>query len=170
VPSGVVWPGLSAKLTTEIHPAWTHDGKGLAFMPSPPFDPEVWGKLPVVLTPTFHKAMSMRAARGMARNRSRKDQRADPDVLGLRRSDVALARARRYRGAAAAQAQLRASLRAHHLCGAGHLFRFPYSPVISEIFHPVVRVTMALGGDAVANAAAERDSWERLLSFLASSL
>jgi hypothetical protein len=54
--------------------------------------------------------------------------------------------------------------------GAGHFIRFPYGPVISEIFHPVVRTMMALGGDPVANAAADQDSWTRLLGFLAASL
>jgi hypothetical protein len=54
--------------------------------------------------------------------------------------------------------------------GAGHFIRFPYAPVISEIFHPVVRTMMALGGDPVSNAAADRDSWSRLLGFLAASL
>jgi len=170
VPSGVVWPGLSAKLTTEIHPAWTHDGKGLAFMPSPPFDPEVWGKLPVVLTPTFHKAMSMRPREEWPEIEVEK---TNGPILMFSGSDdqmwpsLALADI-------AAQRLLKRNFahRFEHItyAGAGHLFRFPYSPVISEIFHPVVRVTMALGGDAVANAAAERDSWERLLSFLASSL
>jgi hypothetical protein len=33
-----------------------------------------------------------------------------------------------------------------------------------------MKVMMALGGDPVANAAANRDSWERVLSFLAASL
>jgi dienelactone hydrolase len=54
--------------------------------------------------------------------------------------------------------------------GAGHFIRFPYSPTITEIFHPVVKVLMALGGDAVSNAAADHDSWTRLLGFLAASL
>jgi hypothetical protein len=34
----------------------------------------------------------------------------------------------------------------------------------------MVKMMMALGGDAVFNAAADRDSWDRLLGFLAASL
>lgn len=170
VPSGVVWPGLSATPTTEIPPAWTHHGKGLDFMPSPPSDPEVWGKLPVVLTPTFHKAMSMRRraewpeievekTNGPILMFSGSDDQMWPS---LALTDIAALRLLKHNFAH----------RFEHItyAGAGHFFRFPYSPVITEIFHPVVRVMMALGGDAVANAAADRDSWERLLGFLASSL
>lgn len=50
--------------------------------------------------------------------------------------------------------------------GAGHFIRFPFCPVITETFHPIVRTMMALGGDPVSNAAADLDSWRRLLAFL----
>jgi dienelactone hydrolase len=170
VPSGLIWPGLSATLTTEISPAWTADGKGLAFMPSPPFDPEVWGKVPVALTPTFHKAMSMRPREEWPEIEVEKT--AGP-ILMFSGSDDQMWPSLTLADIAA-QRLLRRNFghRFEHItyAGAGHLFRFPYAPVISEIFHPVVRVTMALGGEAVANAAAERDSWERLLGFLAASL
>ncbi|HLI80478.1 MAG TPA: acyl-CoA thioesterase/bile acid-CoA:amino acid N-acyltransferase family protein [Candidatus Binataceae bacterium] len=170
VPSGVVWPGLSGTATSEVPPAWTRNGKGLAFMPTPPPDVEAWSKPPVVLTPTFHKSMSM-----MAREEwpEIEVERTNGPILMFSGSDdqmwpsLALADI-------AAQRLLKKNFahRFEHItyAGAGHLFRFPYSPVISEIFHPVVRVMMALGGSPVANAAAERDSWERLLSFLAGSL
>jgi hypothetical protein len=50
--------------------------------------------------------------------------------------------------------------------GAGHFIRFPYSPVINEIFHPVVKTPMALGGTPEANQVANLDSWRRCLDFL----
>ena len=50
--------------------------------------------------------------------------------------------------------------------GAGHFIRFPYSPPISAIFHPVTRTMMALGGTPEANHIANLDSWRRGLSFL----
>ncbi len=170
VPSGVIWPGLRATLTTEIAPAWTAGGKGLAFMPSPPFDPEVWGKLPVVLTPTFHAAMEMlprkewpeievEKSSGPILMFSGSDDQMWPSLV---LADIAAQRLLRHNFAR----------RFEHItyAGAGHVFRFPYSPVISEIYHPVVKTLMALGGDTISNAAAERDSWAHLLGFLAASL
>lgn len=170
VPSGVVWPGLSTEPAAETPAAWTRDGKPIASMPNPPPDPETWSKLPVVLTPTFHKAMSMRAREEWPEIEVEK---TNGPILMFSGSDdqmwpsLALADI-------AAQRLLKKNFphRFEHItyAGAGHLFRFPYLPVISEIFHPVVRVMMALGGTPIANAAAQRDSWERLLSFLAASL
>jgi dienelactone hydrolase len=169
VPSGVIWPGLSTT-STELRPAWTHNNAGLGFMPSPPPDLEAWSKPPVVLTPTFKKAMSMLAreqwpeievekTRGPILMFSGSDDQMWPSLM---LADIA------------AQRLLRKSFahRFEHItyAGAGHFIRFPYLPTITEIFHPVVKLLMALGGDAVSNAAADRDSWERVLSFLAASL
>ncbi len=170
VPSGVVWPGLSRTPTPDVLPAWTRDGNGVAFMPNPPPDVEAWSKPPVVLTPSFHKAMSMRARaewpeiavekiNGPVVMFSGSDDQMWPS---LTLADIA------------AQRLLRHNFphRFEHItyAGAGHFIRFPYSPVITEIFHPVVKTMMALGGDAVSNAAADRDSWAHLLGFLAASL
>jgi uncharacterized protein len=55
----VVWPGLRRASSDDTPPAWTHDGKAIAFMPSPPPDTEAWSKSPVVMTPTFHEALKM---------------------------------------------------------------------------------------------------------------
>jgi len=170
VPSGVIWPGLSRTPSPEALPAWTRHGKALPFMPNPPPDLEAWSKPPVVLTPTFHKAMTMLAreqwpeievekTRGPILMFSGSDDRMWPSLM---LADIA------------AQRLLRKSFayRFEHItyAGAGHFIRFPYSPTITEIVHPVVKTLMTLGGDAVSNAAADRDSWERLLSFLAASL
>ncbi len=170
VPSGVIWPGLTRTPSPEVLPAWTRGSAALAFMPNPPPDLEVWSKPPVVLTPTFHAAMKLRAreewpeievekTRGPILMFSGSDDQMWPSLM---LADIA------------AQRLLRHNFphRFEHItyAGAGHFIRFPYSPAISEIFHPVVKTTMALGGDAISNAAANRDSWERVLSFLAASL
>ena len=170
VPSGVIWPGLSRTPSADTIPAWTHGGDALPFMPNPPPDPELWSKSPVVLTPTFHAAMKLRAraewpeievekTRGPILMLSGSDDQMWPSLV---LADIAARRLLRHNF----------GHRFEHItyAGAGHFIRFPYSPVISEIFHPVVKLMMALGGDAVSNAAANRDSWERVLTFLAASL
>jgi dienelactone hydrolase len=170
VPSGVVWPGLGRTPTPEPVAAWTREGAPISFMPTPPPDVEAWSKLPVVLTPTFHAAMGMRVREEWPEIPVEKTSgpilmfSASDDQMwpSLTLADIA------------AQRLLRKSFahRFEHItyAGAGHFIRFPYSPVITEIFHPIVKVPMALGGNVVSNAAADRDSWERLLGFLAASL
>jgi dienelactone hydrolase len=170
VPSGVVWPGLSRTPTPEVLPAWTRDGQAVAFMPSPPPDLEAWSKPPVVLTPSFHAAMKLR---GREQWPEIEVEKVNGPILMLSGSDdqmwpsLVLADI-------AAQRLLRHNFahRFEHItyAGAGHFIRFPYSPTITEIFHPVVKTMMALGGDPVSNAAADRDSWAHLLGFLAAAL
>jgi dienelactone hydrolase len=170
VPSGVTWGGLSSDPTPQVPASWTRGGSALPFMPSPPPDIEAWSKPPVVLTPTFHKAMTMLAREQWPEIEVEKSAgpilmlsgSADQMWPSLMLADIA------------AQRLLRNNFthRFEHVtyAGAGHFIRFPYSPTITEIFHPVVKVLMALGGEAVANAAADNDSWARLLGFLAASL
>ncbi len=170
VPSGVVWPGLTRTPSPQVPPAWTREGKGVGFMPNPPADVEAWSKPPVVLTPTFHASMKMLAraqwpeievekTRGPILMMSGSDDQMWPSLM---LADIA------------AQRLLRQNFthKFEHVtyAGAGHFIRFPYSPVISENYHPVEKVLKALGGDPVANAAADHDSWTRLLGFLAGSL
>jgi dienelactone hydrolase len=170
VPSGVVWPGMSRVPLPEATPAWTREGESIPFMPNPPPDPAAWSLPPVVLTPTFHAALNsmerdkwpeiaVEKINGPILMFSGSDDQMWPSLV---MADIA------------AQRLLRTNF-PHHFehvtyAGAGHFIRFPYAPVITEIHHPIVHVRMALGGDAVANAAADRDSWTRLLAFLASSL
>jgi dienelactone hydrolase len=169
VPSGVVWPGLTRDPSPEVPPAWTRDGNAVAFMPNPPPDLEAWSKPPVVMTPTFHASMKMLArdqwpeievekTRGPILMLSGSDDQMWPSLM---LADIAAQRLLRHNFAH----------KFEHItyAGAGHFIRFPYSPVITEIFHPVVKTLMALGGDALSNAA-DRDSWSRVLGFLAASL
>jgi dienelactone hydrolase len=170
VPSGVTWGGLSRNPSQQVPASWTRGGEALPFMPSPPPDIEAWSKPPVVLTPTFHKAMTLlpreqwpeievEKTAGPILMLSGSDDQMWPSLV---LADIAAQRLLRHKFAH----------RFEHVtyAGAGHFIRFPYLPTITEIFHPVVKVLMALGGDAVSNAAADHDSWSRLLGFLAASL
>jgi dienelactone hydrolase len=169
VPSGVVWPGIARTPSPHPQAAWTLGGEALPSMPSPTPDPQAWSKPPVVLAPSFLEALKSRAPE----QAEIAVEKINGPVLMFSGSDdqmwpsLALADI-------AAQRLLRADFphRFEHVtyAGAGHFIRFPYSPVITEIFHPLVRTMMALGGDPVANAAADLDSWRRLLGFLAASL
>jgi dienelactone hydrolase len=169
VPSGVIWPGLSGTPSADTLPAWTRGGAALPFMPNPPPDPELWSRRPVACTPLFHAAMKVCAraewpeievekTRGPILMLSGSDDQMWPSLM---LADIAAQRLLRHNFAH----------KFEHItyAGAGHFIRFPYSPVITEIFHPVVKTLMALGGDALSNAA-DRDSWSRVLGFLAASL
>lgn len=55
-----------------------------------------------------------------------------------------------------------------HLCydNVGHMILCPYAPVITEaVLHPVTGVFLEVGGQADAQAAACKDSWEKILTF-----
>jgi len=57
-----------------------------------------------------------------------------------------------------------------HNAGAGHAIGFPFVPTtdIAKV-HPVAGVAIDGGGTPVANARANRRSWERVLAFLAAA-
>ena len=54
--------------------------------------------------------------------------------------------------------------------GAGHAIRFPYTPAMLEIFHPITKSALAFGGSLRANAIAQKDSWRKLFQFLGEHL
>jgi dienelactone hydrolase len=54
--------------------------------------------------------------------------------------------------------------------GAGHAIGPPYAPPMLEVFHPVSKRMMALGGTPAACAHADADHWPRLVRFLTESL
>ena len=168
VPSGVAWEGLGREMSPDTKPAWTIGGRPVPFVKANR-DPAPWIKSPVALTPGFHKALegtrdptteiAVEKINGPVLMFSGSDDQMWPS---LTLADIATQRLIRTNFAH----------RFEHItyAGAGHFIRFPYSPTITEIFHPVVRTMMALGGDPLANAAADRDSWRRVLEFLASAL
>ncbi len=167
VPSGVVWPGIGRAPSPSPRAAWTHGGEPVAFMPSPPPDPQTWTKSPVALTPTFVHALKACAREQWTEIAV---ENINGPILMLSGSDDQMWPSLTLADIAA-QRLLRSDFARgfEHVtyAGAGHFIRFPYSPVLTEIFHPIVRTLMALGGEPAANAAADLDSWRRVLAFLA---
>jgi esterase/lipase len=168
-PSGVVWPGIGGA-NQGVPASWTWRGKPVPFIDPAPPDLGAWSKPPVRLTPWFlesiknresaaRAAIAVEKIRGPVLMFSGTDDQMWPS---LNLADSAMQR-----------------LLAHDFphshehvsyAGAGHFIRFPYSPVISEIFHPIVKTPMALGGAPEANHMANLDSWRRCLALLASAL
>lgn len=170
VPSGIVWGGIERQMSGKFPPAWTLEGRPVPFM-SPSIDPEPWTRSPVALAPSFLKQIkngpdaaaqaeiAVEKINGPVLMFSGTDDQMWPSLV---LADIAVQRLSRSAF----------SHKFEHVsyAGAGHFIRFPFSPVITEIFHPIVRTMMALGGEQVANAAADLDSWRRLLSFLSEHL
>jgi dienelactone hydrolase len=166
VPSGVLWPGIGGDPQQRSQSAWTLGGKPLPCVEPTPQDPAIWSKLPAALTPWFREclknqssveqaAIAVEKINGPVLMFSGTDDQMWPS---LNLADLAVRR-------------LLAHDFSHHFehisyAGAGHFIRFPYSPVLSDVFHPVARASMALGGTPEANHVAGRESWRRTLSFL----
>ncbi len=166
VPSGLVWSGIGGDPQQRAQAAWTLGGKPLPYVEPAPQDPAIWSKPPVALTPWFrdclknqasveHAAIAVEKIKGPVLMFSGTDDQMWPS---LNLADLAVRR-------------LLAHDFPHHFehisyAGAGHFIRFPYSPVMSDLFHPVALAPMALGGTPEANHVANLNSWRRSLSFL----
>jgi hypothetical protein len=161
----VVWPGIGAS-DAPVRSAWTLRGEDVPCIATTTRGLEVWNKSPVALTPWFLECLKDRES--AARSEIAVEKIGGPVLMfsgtddqmwpSLNLADLAMQR-----------------FIAHDFphphehvsyAGAGHFIRFPYSPVISEIFHPIVKTPMALGGTPEANQVANLDSWRRCLNFL----
>jgi len=168
VPSGVVWAGIRTTpgpLTT----SWTHHGQPLAFMGAPVRDEE-WNTSPVALTPSFMRALSDRSAIERA---AIPVERINGPVLMFSGSDDQMWPSLNLADLAMQRLIERNFPHQHeHIsyAGAGHFIRYPYSPAISAMFHPQVKMAMALGGAPENNHVADLDSWRRCVAFLAHNL
>jgi dienelactone hydrolase len=165
VPSGVVWPGIASSGEPPSS-AWSWRGRPVECMVTVAPDPAVWSKSPVAITPWFLESMKesqhLEAAAIAVENIngpvlmfSGTDDQMWPS---LNLADLAVQRL--------AERNFPHPYEHVSYAGAGHFIRFPYSPPISAIFHPVTRMMMALGGTPEANHIANLDSWRRCLSFL----
>jgi len=165
VPSAVVWPGIGSGGEPPTS-AWTWRGKSVECMVTAAPDPALWSKSPVAITPWFLESMKNRQhleaaaiavenINGPVLMFSGTDDQMWPS---LNLADLAVQRL--------AARNFPHPYEHVSYAGAGHFIRFPYSPPISAIFHPVTRVMMALGGTPEANHIANLDSWRRCLSFL----
>jgi dienelactone hydrolase len=168
VPSGVVWAGLRSTpgpATT----SWTHRGEPLAFMGAPVREEE-WSRSPVVLTPSFLRAL---ADRDEIERAAIPVERINGPVLMFSGTDDQMWPSLKLADLAMQRLIERNFPHQHeHIsyAGAGHFIRYPYSPSITEMFHPQVKMAMALGGAPENNHVADLDSWRRCVAFLAQHL
>jgi pimeloyl-ACP methyl ester carboxylesterase len=168
-PSGVVWPGLGGEPRTPSA-SWTWRGRPLPFIEPAPPDTAAWSNPPVVLTPWFLKSMRHRESAEAA---AIPVERINGPVLMFSGTDDRMWPSLNLADFAVQRLIERDFPHPYEhvsYAGAGHFIRFPYHPVISEIFHPIARAPMALGGTPEANQIANLDSWRRCLSFLAKFL
>jgi len=161
VPSGVVWPGIGAS-DAPVRSAWTLGGEQVPCIATTTRGLEVWNKSPVALLECLKNRESAARAEiavekigGPVLMFSGTDDQMWPS---LNLADLAMQRFIAH--------DFPHSHEHVSYAGAGHFIRFPYSPVISEIFHPIVKTPMALGGTPEANQVANLDSWRRCLNFL----
>ncbi|HYL60065.1 MAG TPA: acyl-CoA thioester hydrolase/BAAT C-terminal domain-containing protein [Candidatus Acidoferrales bacterium] len=169
VPSGIVWPGIGAAGERQ-RSAWTLNGKPVPCIQPTTAGLDVWNKSPVALTPWFLECLKNRES---AQRAAIAVEKINGPVLMFSGTDDQMWPSLNL--ADIAMQRLIAQKFPHpheHVsyAGAGHFIRFPYTPVISEIFHPVVKTPMALGGAPEANHVANLDSWRRCLNFLATHL
>jgi dienelactone hydrolase len=165
VPSGIVWPGIGAS-GESAKSAWTWRGEPVTCMKAAPPNPELWSRNPVPMTSWFEDsiknqeaveraAIAVEKINGPVLMFSGTDDQMWPS---LKLADLAVQRF--------IAKDFQHPYEHVSYAGAGHFIRFPYSPVITEIFHPITKTMMALGGNAEANHIANLDSWRRMLSFL----
>ena len=165
VPSGVGWAGIN---TTGGPPgaSWTYRNAPIPFVRTAPSDLSAWEKRPVALTPMFlsqmkdpaeldYAAIAVERINGPILMFSGTDDQMWPS---LNLADLAIQRLIAH--------DFKHPYEHISYAGAGHYIRYPYYPVIDEIFHPVVKAPMALGGSPEANHVANLDSWLKCLAFL----
>ncbi len=164
VPSGIVWPGIGA---TPTLPAWTWRGRAItAIEPAAP-DPSLWSMNPAPMTPWFLESLKNRDS---AERAAIEVEKINGPVLMFSATDDRMWPSLNLADMAVQRMNSRGFPHPYEhvsYAGAGHFIRFPYYPVITEIFHPLTKRIMALGGSPHANHVANLDSWHRCLSFLA---
>ena len=164
MPSGFVWPRIGAS-DAPVRSAWTLAGEDVPCIATTTRGLEVWNKSPVALAPWFLECLKNRES--TARAEIAVEKIGGPVLMfsgtddqmwpSLNLADLAMQRFIAH--------DFPHSHEHVSYAGAGHFIRFPYSPVISEIFHPIVKTPMALGGTPEANQVANLDSWRRCLNF-----
>lgn len=165
VPSGVVWPGIGGSGESPKS-AWSWHGTPVECMVTAAPDPALWSKSPVAISPWFVESI---------KNRQHLDAAAiaveniNGPVLMFSGTDDQMWPSLNLADFAVQRLATRNFPHPYEhvsYAGAGHFIRFPYSPPLSAIFHPVTKIMMALGGTPEANHIANLDSWRRCLSFL----
>ncbi|HEY6395555.1 MAG TPA: acyl-CoA thioesterase/bile acid-CoA:amino acid N-acyltransferase family protein [Candidatus Binataceae bacterium] len=165
VPSGVVWPGIGGG-SENAKSAWTWRGKPIACVEPAPPDVAAWSRPPVALSPWFLESMKNQAS---AERAAIAVENINGPILMFSGTDDQMWPSLNLADVAIQRLMAKGFKHPYeHIsyAGAGHFIRFPYSPVISEGFHPIVKTLMALGGTPDANHAANLDSWRRVLDFM----
>ena len=167
VPSGVVWMGIGKDPACMMRSSWTLAGAPIPFVPPAALDQSTFTAESVDLSRFYRASMRNETAMKAAEIAV---ERINGPILLLSGLDDKCWPSTEL--AELAVARLERSHFEHfyeHIAypGAGHLIEPCIRPTtVNEIFHPVIHMPMALGGSATANARANADSWQKVLSFL----
>ncbi len=168
VPSGVVWAGIRT-WPGPVSTSWTHHGMPLAFMGAQVSDEE-WHRTPVALTPSFMRALSDRNEIDRA---AIPVERINGPILMFSGTDDQMWPSLNLADLAMQRLIERDFPYQHEhvsYAGAGHFIRYPYSPAVTAMFHPQLKMAMALGGAPENNHVADLDSWRRCVALLTQHL
>jgi dienelactone hydrolase len=169
VPSGYIWGGIGSD-TLDVE-AWTRDGVPLERVPAS--DTLTAQNIAVIdgaqhYTPAFRAAIEAASPDQLAAAEIPVENTNGP-ILMLAGADDAM-----WDATALSQVVLQRTKAAgfpHQVelvsyPAAGHALVTPYTPVITEIVHPLVPLLMAFGGTRAGTARARVAAWQRTLDFL----
>lgn len=172
VPSGVVHGGIGEDSAGRS--AWTRHGAPVPFLRdqvTPAQDADIFGSEPITLTPRFELNLADRAA---VTDALIAVERINGPVLLLSGEADRLWPSTRLANIAEERlAEFNHPYPVHHLhyANVGHSITLPGLPTtVTTIRHPIRKQVFELGGEPQAQAAANADSWRRVLAFLAESL
>ena len=174
-PSGISWSGIGAAGPVES-PAWTFRGDGIPYARMTTAPPELLrppspDPPPIALRPIFETALADPA---LWRDAEIAVECAKGPILLVSGEDDAMWPATTMANMIerrAAERGFRHQVVHLHYVGAGHTGAgVPNLPAETEVRHPLTGEYYALGGTDLGNAAARRDSWPQVVSFLANSL
>jgi hypothetical protein len=167
VPSAVVWMGVGASPSCLLRSSWSYGSCPLPFVPAPASEANPFASSPIDLTRLYRAAMKNRAAMEAA---SIEIEKTNGPILMISGMEDQCWPSTELSGLAASRLEERGFPHFYeHVAypGAGHLIEPCFRPTtVNEIFHPVVHLPLLLGGSAPANAAADVDSWKKVLTFL----
>lgn len=172
VPSGVVHGGIGEDSAGRS--AWTRHGQPVPFLRdqvTPAQDADIFGSEPITLTPRFELNLADRAA---VTDALIAVERINGPVLLLSgEADQLWPSTRLATIAEERLAEFNHPNPVRHLryANVGHSISLPGLPTtVTTIRHPIRKQVFELGGEPQAQAAANRDSWQHVLAFLAESL
>jgi dienelactone hydrolase len=173
VPSGYVWGGVGSD-TLDVE-AWTRDGVPLARIPAS--DAQTAQHVETIdgaqhYTPAFRAAIAAATPAQLAAAEIPVERTNGP-ILLLAGADDAL-----WDGTALSQVVLRRTKEAGFVHDvelvsypeAGHALTTPFTPVLTQLVHPVIPVQLAFGGTRAGTARARVAAWQRALSFFGAAL